>query len=113
MSHNKILLIEDEPAIAGAVIFALRTEGFAADGLAVLRADAPAPVIRAIGLPDGNGLDLVRTGKGSQAVPRDLQRAPASLSSIMLNDPIYVAGDRFLLRCRPVTFYFSRRRAEA
>ena len=63
-----ILLLEDDPAIADTVAFALRREGFdvehrawLAEARERLRA-APPPelLILDIGLPDGNGLDLCR-----------------------------------------------------
>ncbi len=63
-----ILLLEDDPAIADTVAFALRREGFAvehrawlAEARERLRAGpAPALLILDIGLPDGHGLDLCR-----------------------------------------------------
>lgn len=63
-----ILLLEDDPAIADTVAFALRREGFAVEHcgwLAEARArlrGSPAPdlLILDIGLPDGHGLDLCR-----------------------------------------------------
>lgn len=61
----RILLLEDDPAIAGTVVFALRREGFEVDhhllaGAARerVRDQAPAMAILDIGLPDGSGLDL-------------------------------------------------------
>lgn len=63
-----ILLLEDDPAIADTVAFALRREGFEVAHCAWL-ADAreqlrngppPALLILDIGLPDGHGLDLCR-----------------------------------------------------
>ena len=63
-----ILLLEDDPAIADTVVFALRREGFTVEHRAWL-AEArerlrtgPAPdlLILDIGLPDGHGLDLCR-----------------------------------------------------
>ena len=63
-----ILLVEDDPAIADTVAFALRREGFAVAHCGwlaearerLLRAPPPALLILDIGLPDGHGLDLCR-----------------------------------------------------
>ena len=65
---STLLLVEDDPAIADTVAFALRREGFAvehcgwlADARERLRqGPAPALLILDIGLPDGHGLDLCR-----------------------------------------------------
>ena len=64
---SRILLLEDDPAIAGTVAFALQREGFAVEhvlltGAARLSAAAsmPALAILDVGLPDGSGLDLCR-----------------------------------------------------
>jgi two-component system catabolic regulation response regulator CreB len=75
----RILLVEDEAAIADAVLYALRAEGYAADhrllgseGLAALRAPAGAPfdlAILDIGLPDMTGLDVCRELRAFSAVP--------------------------------------------
>ncbi|MFG6412747.1 two-component system response regulator CreB [Roseateles sp. DC23W] len=64
----RVLLLEDDPAIADTVAFALRREGFAVEHrgwLAEARErlrGSPAPdlLILDIGLPDGHGLDLCR-----------------------------------------------------
>ncbi len=63
-----ILLLEDDPAIADTVQFALRREGFTVEHKAWLadarerlrQAPAPELLILDIGLPDGHGLDLCR-----------------------------------------------------
>jgi two-component system catabolic regulation response regulator CreB len=62
-----ILVVEDEPAIADTVVYALATDGFAphwvASGEAALAAASSAPFALAIvdiGLPDINGLELLR-----------------------------------------------------
>ena len=62
-----ILVVEDEPAIADTVVYALDTDGFAphwaATGEAALAAAAAAPFALAIvdiGLPDINGFELLR-----------------------------------------------------
>lgn len=71
-----ILLIEDEPAIADTVIYALKTEGYTPlwcatgqAGLAAFQAQTPALVILDIGLPDANGFDLCRTLRQQASVP--------------------------------------------
>ena len=63
-----LLLLEDDPAIADTVVFALQREGFTVEHRAWLAearerlraAPAPELLILDIGLPDGNGLDLCR-----------------------------------------------------
>ena len=63
-----ILLLEDDPAIAATVAFALQREGYAVEHRAWLAearerlrvAPAPELLILDIGLPDGHGLDLCR-----------------------------------------------------
>jgi two-component system catabolic regulation response regulator CreB len=71
---SRILLLEDDPAIAGTVVFALQREGFAVDHVllagaarASVAASAPALAILDVGLPDGNGLDLCREWRQSGA----------------------------------------------
>lgn len=75
---SRVLLIEDEPAIADAAVYALATDGFevqwcatGAEGLAAFRADPPTLVILDIGLPDANGFELFRSlrGESSTAPP--------------------------------------------
>ncbi len=61
----RIVLVEDEPGIADAAGYALRTEGFVVEvcgTLGVARAALPgaALVVLDVGLPDGNGFDLLR-----------------------------------------------------
>ncbi len=64
-----LLLVEDDPAIARTVVYALQRDGFEVDHVLMLRdarerlAQRPlqhALVILDIGLPDGSGLDLCR-----------------------------------------------------
>jgi len=64
---TSILIVEDEPAIADTLIYALRTEGFepvwrgtGRDALAELDTRAFALVILDIGLPDANGFELCK-----------------------------------------------------
>ena len=69
---TRILLLEDDPAIAGTVAFALQREGFEVDHVLLLgaaRAAAahalPSLAILDVGLPDGSGLDLCRAWRQS------------------------------------------------
>ncbi len=62
-----VYLVDDEPAIANAVSFALQAEGFrcrhfatGSECLAALANESPALVLLDIGLPDGNGFDFFR-----------------------------------------------------
>jgi two-component system catabolic regulation response regulator CreB len=64
-----LLLLEDDPAIAQTVVYALSREGFEVEHVGLvsearqrLQASAPryAAAILDVGLPDGNGLDLCR-----------------------------------------------------
>ncbi len=75
---SRILVIEDETAIADTLVYALRTEGFAPEwcatgreGLAAVRAEAAGfvLVILDVGLPDMSGFDLCRELRASTAVP--------------------------------------------
>jgi len=73
----KVLLIEDEPAIAENVTYALETEAFSVawcetgqKGLSLIaEADDIDLVVLDIGLPDQNGFDLCRTIRQSSTVP--------------------------------------------
>ena len=65
--RRRILVIEDESAIADTVVYALETEGFdtmwcntGEFGLSEFRATKPTLVILDIGLPDLNGFDVYR-----------------------------------------------------
>jgi two-component system catabolic regulation response regulator CreB len=66
------LLLEDDPAIAGTVAFALQREGFAVDHVLLAGAARAAAAQRVpdlavldVGLPDGSGLDLCRAWRQS------------------------------------------------
>jgi two-component system, OmpR family, catabolic regulation response regulator CreB len=72
----RILIIEDEPAIADTLVYALKTEGFAPewcatgrDGLAALDAKPCALVVLDVGLPDGSGFEICKQIRASSAVP--------------------------------------------
>lgn len=64
---RRIVVVEDEPAIADTLVYALRTEGFrpewcatGRDGLAALEREPAALVILDVGLPDAHGFELCR-----------------------------------------------------
>lgn len=73
----RILIIEDEPAIADTLLYALKTEGFAPEwcatgraGLAALAARPFAFVVLDVGLPDGTGFDVCKQIRAAgSAVP--------------------------------------------
>ena len=63
----RLLLLEDDPAIAATVAFALQREGFVVEHVllvheaeALLQARRPDLLLLDVALPDGNGLDLCR-----------------------------------------------------
>lgn len=67
-----ILIIEDEPAIADTLLYALATEGFsprwcstAREGLEALRAQTFALLVLDVGLPDANGFELCKQLRAS------------------------------------------------
>lgn len=76
MSAPRILIIEDEPAIADTLVYALKTEGFAPEwcatgraGLAALEKNGFALVVLDVGLPDGTGFDFCKTIRARSSVP--------------------------------------------
>jgi two-component system catabolic regulation response regulator CreB len=73
-----LLLVEDDPAIAHAVVYALQREGFHVDHVPLLRealrrlsdpSARYAALILDLGLPDGNGLDLCRDLRRTSNLP--------------------------------------------
>ena len=71
-----ILIIEDEPAIADTLIYALKSEGYrphhcilGSDGLTELRNGAYALAILDIGLPDMSGFDVCREARTFTDLP--------------------------------------------
>ena len=72
----RILIIEDEPAIADTLLYALKTEGFLPEwcatgraGLAALAAKPFALVVLDVGLPDGSGFDVCKQIRTRLALP--------------------------------------------
>jgi two-component system, OmpR family, catabolic regulation response regulator CreB len=75
-SNSSILVVEDEPAVADAIVYALRTEGYAplhvttgAEAVAALKRAVPDLVVLDVGLPDANGFDLCREIRREHDVP--------------------------------------------
>ena len=76
MSRMKILIVDDEPAIADTLSYALRAEGFAVDcctlgseALSRLASDAIDFVVLDVGLPDMTGFDVCRALRRHSDVP--------------------------------------------
>lgn len=72
----RILIVEDEPAIADTLVYALKTEGFdpvwratGRDGLAALAEGAFVFVVLDVGLPDGTGFDVCKAIRTRSTVP--------------------------------------------
>ena len=73
---SRILIVEDEPAIADTLVYALKTEGFAPEwrttgreALAALATGPFALVILDIGLPDLSGFEVCQQISARSAVP--------------------------------------------
>lgn len=79
--RTRILIVEDEPAIADTLVYALKTEGFAPEwcatgraGLAALTAAVQggksfALVVLDVGLPDGTGFEVCKAIRVDSTVP--------------------------------------------
>jgi two-component system catabolic regulation response regulator CreB len=74
MTAAHVLLVEDDPAIARSIVFALERDGLAvthslllADARRQLETRVPELIILDVGLPDGSGLDLCRELRASAA----------------------------------------------
>ena len=73
---QRILVVEDEPAIADNITYALQTEGFAVDwcataeeALRLLDSSTISLIVLDVGLPDRNGFDLCRDIRKNSDVP--------------------------------------------
>ncbi len=76
MNRQRLLLVEDDPAIARTTAYALEREGFTVshsltltDARAQLRSAPPDLLVLDIGLPDGSGLDLCRELRQRDTLP--------------------------------------------
>ena len=73
---QRILVIEDEPAIADTITYALRTEGFdvmwcatGAEALRLLEENGVSLIVLDVGLPDWNGFELCREIRKTSTIP--------------------------------------------
>lgn len=98
-----ILLIEDEPAIADTLLYALKTEGFVPEwcttgraGLAALEKRSFALVVLDVGLPDGSGFDVCKQIRRSSAVPVLFLTARSSELDRVLG--LELGGDDYMVK---------------
>jgi len=98
-----ILLIEDEPAIADAVVYALQTEGFetrwvtaGSEGLAVFAEMAPELVILDVGLPDMSGFDVCRRIRARSDTPVIFLTARAAEIDCVVG--LEIGGDDYMVK---------------
>lgn len=73
---TRILLLEDEQAIADTLLYTLTSEGFevqhvrlVCDALSAFAAQAPDLAILDVGVPDGNGFDVCRAIRKTSELP--------------------------------------------
>ena len=78
----RILIVEDEPAIADTVIYALKSEGMQADwvttgaaALSHIQQNVPDLVVLDIGLPDMRGFDVCRQIRATSILPQSSEAA--------------------------------------
>jgi len=104
----RVLIIEDEPAIADTLLYALKTEGFAPEwcatgraGLAALEAGeragrAFALVVLDVGLPDGTGFEVCKVIRKTSTVPVIFLTARnAELDRVL---GLEIGGDDYLVK---------------
>jgi len=98
-----ILVIEDEAAIADAIVYAVQTEGFVAvwkttgrEGIAALKKRPVALVVLDIGLPDGSGLDFFREIRRESRVPVIFLTARSSEVDRVVG--LEIGGDDYLAK---------------
>src|SRR5262245_22592543 len=98
-----ILIVEDEPAIADTLVYALKTEGFAPEwcatgraGLAALAAKSFVLVVLDVGLPDGSGFEVCKTIRARSAVPVIFLTARNSELDRVLG--LELGGDDYLVK---------------
>ena len=99
----KILIIEDEPAIADTLLYALKTEGFEPHwcatgeaGLAAVTAQPFSLVVLDVGLPDGSGFEFCKRIRHRSAVPLIFLTARSSEIDRVVG--LEIGGDDYLVK---------------
>ena len=99
----KVLIVEDERQIRRFVRVALEEEGCRvieagtmAEGLALTGAERPDLIVLDLGLPDGNGVDLIRDVRGWADTPIVILSARAQESDKI--DALDAGGDDYLTK---------------
>lgn len=100
---SKILIIEDEPAIADTLVYALKTEGFEPHwcatgeaGLGALNVHPFALVVLDIGLPDGSGFEFCKTIRQRSQIPIFFLTARSSEIDRVVG--LEIGGDDYLVK---------------
>ena len=99
MTGQSVLIVDDEPPIRRLLRTSLGAQGYrtleaatAADALARIAADRPDVVILDLGLPDRDGLEVIRAVRASNAVPivvltsREAERAKVEALDLGADD---------------------------
>ena len=99
MTGQCVLIVDDEPAIRRLLRTSLNAQGYrtveaatAAEALASIARDRPDVVILDLGLPDRDGLDVIRTVRAANAVPivvltsREAERAKVAALDLGADD---------------------------
>jgi two-component system, OmpR family, catabolic regulation response regulator CreB len=102
VAHH-ILVVEDEPAIADAILYALRTEGFevtwSTTGEELLQHLASGPadlIVLDVGLPDQNGFDLCKDIRKTSTVPIIFLTARSSEVDRVVG--LEIGGDDYIVK---------------
>lgn len=114
---GEILVVEDEPAIADTIVYALRTEGFAVtwhatggDGLRALESHPYDLMVLDVGLPDTSGFDVCREIRKVSALPIIFLTARSSEVDRIVG--LEIGGDDYVAKpFSPRSFTWRTRRA--
>ncbi len=115
MTGQCVLIVDDEPPIRRLLRTSLNAQGYrtveaatAAEALASIARDRPDVVILDLGLPDRDGLDVIREVRGASAVPivvltsREAERAKVAALDLGADDYVTkpVGMDELMARLR-------------